>query len=750
MRIRLVTLLMAIIMVLGAIPVSAAPLWYHDKDGDGEAFVLSAESKTILDTDTSVSIGIKVLENTGTWAVKFFVLYDNELSLDMESCVTAGDSFDPLSPVEPDFTDVPSSEADAADADYLWMLENLGIKNGDWKVASFYSECEQWDDTYTTAKGKLCDLEFKIDSESEKRQYTVRLIPVYGYFVRDSYSGSGMFADDVIEIFDPIGYDATIKVGTKYDPDGDGKAFAIKAEDKKILKTDTSVSVGLDVLENTGTYSAKFFVLYDNELSLDMESCVTAGDSFEPLNPVEPEFTDVPSSEADAKDIDYLWMLDILGIENGDWKVASFDSECDVWAEEYTAQKGRLCNLNFEIDPDSKKDYYTVKIVPVIGCFILYCDCDMDHVEEIFDPVGFDGIIEVENNCDPDGDGKSFAVKAESKTVIETDTSVSVGFDVLANTGTYEAKFLVLYDTELSLATDGHIPVGDSFEQFLPFEVDYSDVPSSEAIASDIDCLMMLENTGLENGGWKVASLYSECAEWNAPCENTGRLFDLDFEIDPESEKDFYTVKIIPVFGYFYREWPDGPLARPDCMNEIFDPVGFDGRIDVLDCPHSICGEWVILSESGPFSYGEKANYCSLCGREVQREKIPMTTEDFGLNPDNESGFITGLPVGLSIELFVLHYKDMGINFCYTSSADRQCVATGDFFYWEDRCYVLAISGDLSGDGTIGAKDVIDMKKLLTGALNVEGEVRASADIDGDGRVNAKDSYALRMLIANH
>ena len=58
------------------------------------------------------------------------------------------------------------------------------------------------------------------------------------------------------------------------------------------------------------------------------------------------------------------------------------------------------------------------------------------------------------------------------------------------------------------------------------------------------------------------------------------------------------------------------------------------------------------------------------------------------------------------------------------------------------------ITGDLDGSNSINALDVNKLKRILSGALDVEESVRIAADINGDGVLNSLDANILSRMVA--
>ncbi len=161
--------------------------------------------------------------------------------------------------------------------------------------------------------------------------------------------------------------------------------------------------------------------------------------------------------------------------------------------------------------------------------------------------------------------------------------------------------------------------------------------------------------------------------------------------------------------------------------------------------------DWVILEEAGYFNDGLRIKKCVTCGEEIAREVIPADNEDFGLNADNESGLVSGVPSGFTAEEFVSKFEKLGKSVTVTDSEGNtpRYVGTGCVVTFEGEKYTVCVKGDLTGDGVTSAKDIFKVKKHTVGTSELDGIYFDAADINGDGKLNAKDSLALRRAMVN-
>ena len=58
------------------------------------------------------------------------------------------------------------------------------------------------------------------------------------------------------------------------------------------------------------------------------------------------------------------------------------------------------------------------------------------------------------------------------------------------------------------------------------------------------------------------------------------------------------------------------------------------------------------------------------------------------------------------------------------------------------------IKGDVDGDGQLGVKDLLMLRKTVAGLISLDAAASERADVKGDGRVNLKDVLALRRALA--
>ena len=75
-------------------------------------------------------------------------------------------------------------------------------------------------------------------------------------------------------------------------------------------------------------------------------------------------------------------------------------------------------------------------------------------------------------------------------------------------------------------------------------------------------------------------------------------------------------------------------------------------------------------------------------------------------------------------------------------------VSEGETVIYAKRETVVSVPGDMNGDGEVNSIDANVMKRIFSGAVAVDENVRNAGDLNGDGAFNSLDSNYLRRMIS--
>ncbi len=275
MKKKILALLLAVVMLVGMMPLSmiSAADYERDPDGDGDYFVFKLEDKTINSTDAEVSVNLDILENTGVYAMKYYLIYDKDLTF--KNVAKA----DPCS--FPDFVESDVGSKDQTnewmsghDYDWDWMLENLGWNQADFdnmNITTVYSECIQWYD-YSDELGTICTFTFDRNVDSELEEHVIQLVPVWGNYIRNDPESPNADDEGIVEIYDPVGLPSVITV--EFDKDDEDDEEPVYTE-PTIIVSDAEIAIGtetadftLTVVNNPGLYAFYGYIGYDEAMSL--------------------------------------------------------------------------------------------------------------------------------------------------------------------------------------------------------------------------------------------------------------------------------------------------------------------------------------------------------------------------------------------------------------------------------------------------------------------------------------------------
>ncbi|WP_343252351.1 dockerin type I repeat-containing protein [Ligaoa zhengdingensis] len=154
-----------------------------------------------------------------------------------------------------------------------------------------------------------------------------------------------------------------------------------------------------------------------------------------------------------------------------------------------------------------------------------------------------------------------------------------------------------------------------------------------------------------------------------------------------------------------------------------------------------------ILSASGGVHYASFA--VTSFSTFVMAENNPEQPDDFGLNEENQSGILSGLPVGITPAWLEAHYRALGkdVSVQAPDGTTPKCVGTG----CEVRCggatYRVLLYGDLIGDGTIDVVDLLQIKSSVLGIRQLSDLSAKAADLNRNGETDIADLLLLKKHI---
>ncbi len=411
----------------------------------------------------------------------------------------------------------------------------------------------------------------------------------------------------------------------QYDSDGDGESFAIGVTNTTIQPGDTTATVDINFVENTGVLALKFFLVYDKALSIAANSSVVKGDIFEDFNPNTDVGLKNATHEQMLADVDYADSLANAGLEgNDDIRVTTVYSECadvDAWCSDI----GKLCSVTFQIDPEFAKDEYTVYAVPAIEGWCLRIEEDHPNADasgcvEIYDPACIPGTITVEGaGGDNSGDEPEEPVYTDP-TIVVSDAEIEKGTEtadftisIENNPGIWGLIGYISYDKMMSLAdfSNGTVmgfPIGNPME-----ERSFKDIE----IETEPDIINVYEANGVSYDDVFATMLYCEADDYIAGSTANGTLASFSLNT-AELEAGTYEIAF-----YVNEEYT---------INTNFENVAFDVVYGTLTVVGTVCDhEWddgVITAEPTCTEDGEILYTCTICG-EAYTEVIEATGHDF-------------------------------------------------------------------------------------------------------------------------
>ena len=233
--------------------------------------------------------------------------------------------------------------------------------------------------------------------------------------------------------------------------------------------------------------------------------------------------------------------------------------------------------------------------------------------------------------------------------------------------------------------------------------------------------------------------------------------------VDPTGED----VKYIYSSDFSLKSGENSPVAKLSAMLGELADKDFKALFDTLDpeatgtglalCSDaeltaSVNDKWTSASFAASVIYPGVATENSASGNICDADDGALAF----VQTDAEARQAVVTENALGVDKSFIAYTDISDSSCITYTViDQQLVKTTENFikYTCEEITVMYTSislallpGDLNGDGTLNAKDVVALLRLLTGWED-EGIIVAAADYNKDKKVNAKDAIGLMKEI---
>ncbi len=115
-------------------------------------------------------------------------------------------------------------------------------------------------------------------------------------------------------------------------------------------------------------------------------------------------------------------------------------------------------------------------------------------------------------------------------------------------------------------------------------------------------------------------------------------------------------------------------------------------------------------------------------------------TYDDWLDFDINSGFVSGLPIGITANQLNLQFK----NTVGELLSNYDPVSTGAKTEKDGSEYVLIVLGDVSGDGQVNGTDFMQVRRQYLGNFEMDAVQEKAADTNRDGNINSTDFMQIR------
>ena len=77
-------------------------------------------------------------------------------------------------------------------------------------------------------------------------------------------------------------------------------------------------------------------------------------------------------------------------------------------------------------------------------------------------------------------------------------------------------------------------------------------------------------------------------------------------------------------------------------------------------------------------------------------------------------------------------------------------VRTGMYFLFDNEEYLICVTGDINGSGTVNSSDIKALQKHVINETQLDGIYKTAADMNDDGSLNTVDLYLLAKLISKN
>ncbi len=287
------------------------------------------------------------------------------------------------------------------------------------------------------------------------------------------------------------------------------------------------------------------------------------------------------------------------------------------------------------------------------------------------------------------GTGDTFTVyaKPEAYEILPDAETLDVDILLANNPGLWATRFYIVYPESLSLSDGSGAQIDNSFEIFTGVDEmtpGYPDLSLDDSRQVTAFKNLMAADPSIMREGYRSTTVYFEATFVDTVITENGVLCTLHFNVSPD-----VTVGDILDIEIYYGEY-----------DFLYAETGKNG--------------FPIFTSLEPASYG--ADISVICDHNYMDTVVPPT--------ETEEGYTlhTCTVCGAS-------YKDNFKDPIGGSDDEREC-------------------GDVDGDGTVNAKDLNIIKRLVSGIVTPTPEQLAYGDVNGDGKINGMDANILARYIS--